>query len=117
MNTQPLEETRESLGELIRTCSRLVYSEHGANKTDKERLEKAKSVLSKYSTMDKSQIPIQSIAPIDKTLSAEEYIRRLYPLSDKFSRLGCEKIAESYANLRVEQAKEEWSKREAIDVK
>jgi len=63
-----------------------------------------------YMTYPKISEPV---APIDKTLSAEQYIRRLYPLSDKFSRLGCEKIAESYANLRVEQAKEEWKKEKA----
>ncbi len=56
----------------------------------------------------------EPVAPIDKTLTVEQYIRRLYPLSDKFSRLGCEKIAEDYANLRVEQAKEEWKKEKEI---
>lgn len=45
-----------------------------------------------------------------KLPSAEEYIRRLYPLSDKFSRLGVERIAESYAKLSIEHHRKEWEK-------
>ena len=53
---------------------------------------------------------VEPVAPIDKTLSAEQYVRRLYPLSQTFSKLGVINIADDYANLRVEQAKEECRK-------
>jgi len=44
-----------------------------------------------------------SIVPIDKILSADEYVKKRWNLGNSVLQ-----IAESYANLRVEQAKQEW---------
>lgn len=112
MNTQPIEETRESLGELIRTVSRISNNTlFELNQTDRDRLEKAKRILSKHSGTDNSPILVQSVAPIDKTLDAAQHLKQLYPnpshtlLSVKVL---VEKCMESYGDLRVEQANEEW---------
>ena len=129
MNTQPLDETRESLGELIRSISRISnVSPYELNQTDKDRLEKAKNILSKHSDTDNSPIIVQSVAPIDKTLSAEEYLNGEFKkrfnadfydclldenhLPDGINTLEktTHQIMDSYASLRAEQAKEDHDK-------
>lgn len=112
MNTQP-EDILQSLGELIRTVSRISNNTmFELNQTDRDRLEKAKNIISKYSEVDKSQTPIQSVALIGKTLSAEEYMSSQVNINPVmlWSNIGVIGMMKGYANLRVEQAKEEWEK-------
>lgn len=42
----------------------------------------------------------------ESVLSAEQYVRRNYPLSQTFSKLGAINIAESFANLCVQHERE-----------
>ncbi len=53
------------------------------------------------------------VAPIDKTLSASQFLDKNFVLSHfmhSITRGNCIHAMELFANLRVEQAKEEWSK-------
>ena len=60
-----------------------------------------------YEKLKPNNLDSEPVAPIDKTLNAEEYFIEMGAFLDNDCVF---RTMESFANLRVEQAKEEWEK-------